>query len=102
LTINGAHRHAYGCEHLLGKTFSRRDAGVERRVVFKYAPAPPRRPDYIQRRTFRSTATFAIDDSNRGVTISAPGGQFSGCGHDSTISEPIVGAGTLTERRGNA
>src|SRR6185295_9135721 len=48
--------------------------------------------------TLRSTATFAIDDGNRGVTVSAPGGTISpDAGTALTITEPIVGAGALTK-----
>ena len=48
--------------------------------------------------TLRSTVTFAIDDSNRGVTISAPGGTIApDAATTLTISEPIVGAGALTK-----
>jgi len=48
--------------------------------------------------TFRATATFAVDDGNRGVTISASGGTISpDAATTLTVSEPIVGAGALTK-----
>ncbi len=48
--------------------------------------------------TLRSTATFAIDDSNRGLTFNAAGGTISpDAGTTLTISEPTAGAGVLTK-----
>lgn len=48
--------------------------------------------------TLRSSATFAIDDANRGVTIGASGGTFApDAGTTLTLSEPIAGSGVLTK-----
>jgi autotransporter-associated beta strand protein len=48
--------------------------------------------------TLESTATFAIDDANRGVTLAGTGGTISpDAGTILTISEPITGPGTLTK-----
>lgn len=44
----------------------------------------------------RSTATFAIDDANRGISLGAAGGTFApDAGTTLTLSEPISGAGVL-------
>lgn len=48
--------------------------------------------------TLESTATFAIDDANRGVTVGSAGGTISpDAATTLTISEPITGSGTLTK-----
>ncbi len=48
--------------------------------------------------TLRATASFDIDDSNRGVTIGAGGGAFEvGSGLTLGIVNEIVGTGTLTK-----
>lgn len=49
--------------------------------------------------TLRATASFAIDDSNRGVTLGGNGGTFNvlDAGHTLTVANPIVGDGSLTK-----
>ncbi len=47
----------------------------------------------------RATASFAIDDSNRGLTLGASGGTFDvpDATHTLTIANPITGPGVLTK-----
>jgi autotransporter-associated beta strand protein len=48
--------------------------------------------------TLRTTATFSIDDSNRGVTISGGGGTFeTNAATTLTVANAIVGTGSLTK-----
>lgn len=46
----------------------------------------------------RATASFAIDDPNRGVTLGASGGTFEvSAGQTLTVANPVAGAGALTK-----
>ena len=49
--------------------------------------------------TLGTTATFALDDSNRGITLGAGGGTFDTATNTTlTIPNPITGAGALTKK----
>src|SRR5207237_1320678 len=49
----------------------------------------------LNKGTLRSTATFALDDSNRGITIGASGGTFNvGPSNVLTLPNPVTGSGS--------
>lgn len=48
--------------------------------------------------TLRATASFAIDDANRGITVGAGGGTFEVDANQTlTVANPIAGSGTLSK-----